>query len=172
MYLRLRRRRRPFSIRPVPIRCRNRHTGRSRQRHRGPLPDIPDMWLRRRWVNARRARPFALGHGHQLQKTTRSTIGAAPRSSVQHRSLIPIITILSGMAMVAPGSDPGTDIGSEHRPVRDRPFVIDGLFTSPACFHSGCGDRLGPLIAPLHVCRVWRPVQNLSRRKACDGAKF
>ena len=120
MCLRLGRCRPPFSIRPVPIRCRNRHTGRSRRRHRGPLPDIPDMWLRRRWVNACRARPFALGHGHQPQKTTRSTTGVAPRSSVQHRSLIPIITILSGMAMVAPGSGPGTDIGYEHRPVRDR----------------------------------------------------
>ena len=46
--------------------------------------------------------------------------GPLRESFAQRRNLIPTITRLSDMAMVARGGGDGTDIGSERRPVRDR----------------------------------------------------
>src|SRR5215471_9480240 len=117
MYLRLRRRRRSFSIRPVPIRCRNRVTYPSRRQHQAPLQD---MSLPRQRMSAYRVRPLALTEGHRPQKRVRSTTGPAPSSFVRRRRLIPTITRLSDMATVARGCGIGTAIGSEPRPVRDR----------------------------------------------------
>ena len=120
MCLRLRRCRRPFSIHPVPIQCLNRPTGPSPRRHQAPFAE---MWLRRQQMKAYRKRPLALTGGHRSQRRARSATGAAPQSFVKRRRLIPIITRRSDMAMVAPGSGGGMDIGSEHRPVRDRKAV-------------------------------------------------
>jgi hypothetical protein len=108
---------RPFSIRPIPIRCLNRVTDPSRRQLQAPLPD---MWLRRQRMNAYRIRPLALIHGPQSQDRARSTTGPALQSFGQRRSLIPTITRPSDMAMVARGGGGGMDIGSERRPVRNR----------------------------------------------------
>src|SRR5215472_4758029 len=104
MYLRLRRRRRSFSIRPVPIRCRNRVTYPSRRQHQAPLQD---MSLPRQRMSAYRVRPLALTEGHRPQKRVRSTAGPAPSSFVRRRLLIPTITRLSDMATVARGCGMG-----------------------------------------------------------------
>ena len=158
MCRRPRRCRRPFSIRPVPARCRNRPIGLSRQQRQAAFPE---MSLPRQRLKTCRKQPLARTDGHQSLERARSATMAAPRSFVQHQRLIPIITRHSGMAMVARGSGGGTAIGSARRPARDRKA---GFATSR--------PKRGHMLKQLRVQTRLAAMQSFAGPSRCDDASY
>src|SRR5262249_19251679 len=121
--------------------------------------------------------PLALTHRGQRRKLTRFTTEPVPQSFVQHWNLIPTITRLSDMAMVARGVAHGTDIGSERRRVREQKTdftakILDHALRPPGRPHPRA-DLRGTYESARHhhrrfnvriiLCRVPPPIR-LGRR--------
>jgi hypothetical protein len=173
MCRRPRRCRRPFSIRPVPARCRNRPIGLSRQQRQAPFPE---MSLPRQRLKACRKQRLARTDGHQSLERARSATRAAPQWFVQGQCLIPIITRRSGMVTVARGSGGGTAIGSARRPVRDGKagFPAEKLWTtdeSLALFATSRPKRGHLLKRPRGQTRL-DATQTFAGPSRCDDASY